>query len=74
MDIKAEKIELAKMLLETDDQVLIEEIKALFKSHHKDFWVDLPEHVKKGTIEALQQIENGNFTTLEEVKKIVAAR
>ena len=37
MNIQAEKIELAKMLLETDDEKLLEQIKNLFEKREKDF-------------------------------------
>lgn len=74
MDVQAEKIELAKMLLDTEDVDLIHEIKALFESREKDFWMELPEHVKKGAIEAQQQIAAGNYISFDEVKKIIANR
>jgi hypothetical protein len=39
MDIQAEKIELVKMLLDTEDTTLIEQIKALFKTREEDFYI-----------------------------------
>ena len=47
MDLQTEKIELAKRLLETDDESVLRQIKKVFESHDKDFWSDLPNHVKE---------------------------
>jgi hypothetical protein len=48
MNIQTEKIELVKRLLDTDDESVIQQVKAVFETHEKDFWDDLPEHVKAG--------------------------
>ena len=36
MDLQSEKLELIKMLLETNDKVIIEAVKNIFKSEKKD--------------------------------------
>jgi len=46
MDLQTEKIELAKRLLETDDESVLLQIKEVFDSYDNDFWNELPEHVK----------------------------
>jgi len=48
MDLQTEKIELAKRLLETENQSVLLQIKEVFDSHEKDFWNEPPEHVKAG--------------------------
>ena len=67
MNLHAEKIELAKMLLETEDKSLIKEIKALFKIREKNFWDELPHHVKDGIKRSKEQARNGLVTPHEEV-------
>ena len=56
MDIQSEKLELIKMLLETDDTTIIEAIKNIFKSQKKDVWEDLSpeqqEEIDLGILEA----------------------
>ena len=56
MNIQAEKLELIKMLLETDDKTIIEAIKNIFKSQKKDVWKDLSpeqqEEIDLGILEA----------------------
>lgn len=69
MDIQAEKIELVKRLLDTEDEAVILEVKNVFESHEKDFWNELPEHVKTGIERSRKQAEAGLLTPHEEVMK-----
>ena len=69
MDIQAEKLELVKRLLDTDDESVLQEVKNVFESHEKDFWSDLPEHVKAGIERAKKQAEAGMLTPHDEVMK-----
>jgi hypothetical protein len=69
MDLKAEKIELVKMILDTTDKNLISEIKSLFKNREQDFWETLPGHVKTGIRKSQEQLRNGHFVPFEDVMK-----
>ena len=69
MNFHIEKIELAKMLLETEDKSLIKAIKILFKAHEKDFWNELPQHVKDGVKKSREQAKNGLLTPHDVVIK-----
>jgi hypothetical protein len=69
MDLKAEKIELVKMILDTEDKSLITKIKNLFKTPDVDFWETLPEHVKAGIRQGQEELRNGKFISYEDVKK-----
>ena len=69
MDVQVEKIELAKRLLETNDEAILLRIKEVFESNDKDFWDDLPEHVKSGTEKAGKQAAEGKTSPHEEVMK-----
>ncbi|HJP62898.1 MAG TPA: hypothetical protein VJ844_05620 [Mucilaginibacter sp.] len=69
MDIQAEKIELVKRLLDTEDQSILAEVKHVFESHEQDFWIDLPEHVKRGIERSKKQAEAGLLTSHDEVMK-----
>jgi len=73
MDIQAEKIELAKLILSTNDTGLINKIKALFKGKEENWWDELPSHVKEGINESLEQANRGEFISYDEVKKEVEA-
>ncbi|MBC8053116.1 MAG: hypothetical protein H7Y13_08625 [Sphingobacteriaceae bacterium] len=69
MNLQAEKIELVKLILDTEDKSLIGEIKNLFKSREKDFWEDLPEHVKAGIRRGQEELRNGKFIPFEDIQK-----
>jgi len=73
MDIQAEKIELAKLILSTNDTSIINKIKSLFRDKEENWWDQLPAHVKQGIDESLEQANRGEFITYEEVKKEVSA-
>ena len=69
MDVQTEKIELARRLLETDDQSVLLQIKEVLESNSKDFWNDLPEHVKAGIERGRKQAAEGKLTPNDEVMK-----
>ena len=69
MDVQTEKIALAKRLLETDDEAVLLQIKDVFENHDKDFWSDLPEHVKAGIERGRKQAAEGKLTPHDEVMK-----
>lgn len=63
MNIQAEKIELVKMLLDTEDPRIIESIKKILKrAKTTDFWDDLSIEQRKEIEKASLEIENGEVT------------
>lgn len=63
MDIQAEKIRLAKLLLETENPTIIESIKKIFKqSKSLDFWDELSPEQKDEIEKASFEIENKEIT------------
>ena len=70
MDIQAQKIELAKLLLETENPSVIEDIKDVFAKYltKKDFWDDLTEEQKEEIAEAEKEIERGEVYSFQEMK------
>jgi len=63
MNIQAEKIELVKMLLDTENPRIIESIKKIFKiAKTTDFWDDLSIEQRKEIEKASLEIENGEVT------------
>lgn len=60
MDIQAEKIQLAKLLLETENLNIIKSVKKIFKQNKvSDFWDELSPEQKKEIEKASIEIENG---------------
>jgi hypothetical protein len=63
MNIQAEKIELVKMLLDTENPRIIESIKKILKrAKTTDFWDDLSIEQRKEIEKASLEIENGEVT------------
>jgi hypothetical protein len=63
MNIHAEKIELTKLLLNTDNPSIIQSIKDIFtKAKTSDFWDTLSFEQRKEIREASLEIENGETT------------
>jgi hypothetical protein len=63
MNIQAEKIELVKMLLDTENPRVIESIKKILKrAKTTDFWDDLSIEQRKEIEKASLEIENGEVT------------
>ncbi len=69
MNIQSEKIELVKRLLDTNDEAILQQIKDVFENQDKDFWDELPDHVKNGIARAKKQANEGLFTPHDEVMK-----
>lgn len=60
MNIQAEKIELIKLLLNTENPKIIEAIKKIFKKEEtSDFWDDLSIDQRAEIEKASLEIENG---------------
>jgi hypothetical protein len=66
MNIQLEKLELIKMLLETNDESVINSIKTIFKSEKKDWWEELSEEQRFEIEEAEKEIEKGEYVNFEE--------
>lgn len=63
MDIQAEKIQLAKLLLETENPTIIKSIKKIFnKNKTVDFWDELSQEQKNEIEKASIEIEKGEYT------------
>lgn len=69
IDLQTEKTELAKRLLQTEDETVLLQIKEVFENYDKDFWNDLPEHVKAGIERGRKQATEGKLTPHDEVMK-----
>jgi uncharacterized protein HemY len=69
MNIQSEKIELVKRLLDTNDEAVLQQIKDVFENLDKDFWNELPDHVKQGIARAKKQVNEGLLTPHDEVMK-----
>ena len=61
MKLQTEKLEIMKLILETDNPSLLKSIKMLFwKQQKADFWETLPEDHKEDILEGIKDIERGD--------------
>ena len=66
MNIQAEKIELMKMLLETDNPEIIQSIKRIFKKEKTtDFWDELSPDQRKEIQDATSELDQGKGMNYE---------
>jgi len=70
MNIQAEKLELVRMILDTDNPGILSSIKRIFTNSRKvDFWDNLPQSQKEEILEEIEEIENGETLDYEEFIK-----
>ncbi|MBA4743933.1 hypothetical protein [Flagellimonas halotolerans] len=66
MNIQAEKIELVKMLLNTNDPKIIQSIKRIFKKEGStDFWDELTTEQQAEINQGISEIENGDVVDFD---------
>jgi len=70
MNIQAEKLEIMKMILDTDNPSILESIKSLFKkSATIDFWETLPQEQRDDILHGIKEIENGEVVDYADFMK-----
>jgi hypothetical protein len=67
MDIQSEKLKVIEILLKTQDEAIIDQVKAILQDDQTEHWDELPAHVKKAIEIADLQIERGEVKPHEEV-------
>jgi hypothetical protein len=66
MNIQAEKIEIMKLILETENPSILESVKNIFiKSKNEDFWETLSNDQKEDILQGIKEIENGEVVDYE---------
>ena len=70
MNIQAEKLELVRKILDTDNPSILSSIKQIFTSSKKvDFWDSLPQSQKEEILKGIEEVENGETVNYEEFIK-----
>lgn len=65
--MQTEKLEIIRLLLETDDKELVIEIKSIFQKKGFDFFDDLPVAVKESIQKGLDEVYEGKVISHESV-------
>lgn len=70
MNIQAEKLEMVRMILDTDNPSILSSIKRLFANSKKaDFWDSLPLSQKDEILKGIEEIENDETVNYEQFIK-----
>lgn len=72
MDIQASKIEIAKMILDLEDSILIEKVRKLLIKEKKDFYDEFTEDQKLEIQYGIEQLDRGEKVSWEEVYKRIS--
>ena len=67
MSLQAEKLEILKLILETDNPGILKSIKSLlWKEEKTDFWETLSQDQRDEIQEGIRDIENGNIVDYDD--------
>jgi len=66
---KVEKKSLIEQIMKTEDDAILSQIKALLEFNKKDYWNNLPDHVKESIQTGIQESNLGLGRPHEEVMK-----
>ncbi len=70
MNIQAEKLELMKLILETENPGILESVKGFFKKDTSvDFWKTLPQEQREDILQGIKEAENGEVVEYEDFIK-----
>ena len=70
MSIQSEKLELVRLILDTDNPGILATVKRIFSSAKKiDFWDSLPHYQKEEILKGIEEIEKGETINYEEFIK-----
>ena len=69
MDIRLDKLELMKMLMETENPSVLQAIRKIFQKEEKDWWDDLTEEQQNILNESMEQYEKGEFSSFDDFIK-----
>lgn len=74
--LQSQKLEIAKLVLGTENKSVLMQIKTIFESEKIDFWDELPQTIKEDVNEALLQSKKGmgksHKTVMKKYKKWLA--
>ena len=69
MNIQAEKIAIAKALLNVNSESILKQVKAILTGYKTDLWDELSEEQKSSVKRARQQLTQGEGKSHKEVMK-----
>jgi hypothetical protein len=73
MDI-AQKYKIVEKIMQSEDDVLLNEINSLLSTSKNDFWFDLPDGVKQSINQAKSELDRGEGIPHEQVMAEIRER
>ena len=73
MDIQATKLELMQMLLNTQKEEVLVQLKAILEDE-SDFWETLPAEEQEAIDEGIAQLERGESISFEDAEREIQER
>ncbi|MBK7384261.1 MAG: hypothetical protein IPI81_13180 [Flavobacteriales bacterium] len=71
--IEIKQASIAKQVLETNDDAVLDEVKAVLAKNQKDWWEKLPKALKTTVERSLSEADEGDTLSHSEAMKRVAA-
>lgn len=68
MDLQSEKLSVLQKIINSDDESLIRDIKAVITGRDFDWFDELSKKQQDDILEGINQLDNGDFFTHEEAK------
>lgn len=68
MNIQAEKLELMKLILNTENPSILQKIRKIFIKE-KDFWNALTELEKEDVLKGIEELDKGETYSFDEIMK-----
>jgi hypothetical protein len=70
MNIQSEKLELVRLILDTDNPGILASVKRIFSATRKvDFWDTLPQSQQAEILKGIEEIEKGELINYKEFIK-----
>jgi predicted transcriptional regulator len=69
MDVKATKLELVKMILDTEEESTLEQVKMILEESQNDWWDAIGDNEKAAIDEGISQLDRGEGIPHEEAMK-----
>ena len=69
MKLQEQKLELAKMVLNTDSETLLKKVRAVFDKAESDFWDELSDYQKQTVEQAIKEADRGEMVSQKTAMK-----
>ena len=67
MNLQAEKLIVIEKLLQTQEEAIIDQIRAILEDNEKDSWDELPDYVRQSIERSDEQIKRGEIKPHQDV-------